>query len=334
MGGPASMVVSCNEQECPVDCVWGEWQYGDCSEDCGGGIQPMMRVKTVEAQFNGTECEGEAYGEQECNPDPCPVDCEWNEWEFGECSVDCGGGERIDTRTKSVEEMHGGFCDPEGDLRAEHCNPEPCPVHCEWSNWEKGECSKECGAGTQNNTRTKLVVEAHGGTCSGETTEVVECMVKECPVHCEWNEWVEGDCSKTCGGGMMTKTRTEKVSADHGGNECTGLTSEEVSCNVDECPVDCTWNEWTQGPCSVTCGEGSQINVRQKNPAKFNGTECDGEATETVICKLEDCPVCPPEKHGWCSTYVNIMPSICSNDWFINENGNYCCQKSCGMCDE
>lgn len=54
--------------------------------------------------------------------------------------------------------------------------------------------------------------------------------------------------------------------------------------------VDCTWNEWTQGPCSVTCGEGSQINVRQKNPAMFNGTECDGEATETVICKLEDCP--------------------------------------------
>ena len=70
--GPASMVVSCNEQECPVDCVWGEWQYGDCSKDCGGGTQPMMRVKTVEAQYGGTECEGEAYSEQECNPDPCP----------------------------------------------------------------------------------------------------------------------------------------------------------------------------------------------------------------------------------------------------------------------
>ena len=50
----------------------GEWQYGDCSADCGGGTQPMMRVKTVEAQFGGIECEGEAYSEQECNPDPCP----------------------------------------------------------------------------------------------------------------------------------------------------------------------------------------------------------------------------------------------------------------------
>ena len=54
-------------------------------------------------------------------------------------------------------------------------------VHCKWSDWEEGECSKECGEGTQTNTRTKLVEEAHGGTCSGETTEVVECMVKECP---------------------------------------------------------------------------------------------------------------------------------------------------------
>ena len=23
--------------------------------------------------------------------------------------------------------MHGGYCDPNGDVRAEHCNPEPCP---------------------------------------------------------------------------------------------------------------------------------------------------------------------------------------------------------------
>ena len=35
--------------------------------------------------------------------------------------------------------------------------------------------------GTRTNTRDKIVEEANGGTCSGETTEVVECMEKECP---------------------------------------------------------------------------------------------------------------------------------------------------------
>ena len=44
-----------------------------------------------------------------------------------------------------------------------------------------GECSAECGMGTQTNTRTKLVEEANGGTCSGQPTEIVECMLKECP---------------------------------------------------------------------------------------------------------------------------------------------------------
>ena len=35
--------------------------------------------------------------------------------------------------------------------------------------------------GTRTTTRDKIVEEANGGTCSGETTKVVECMEKECP---------------------------------------------------------------------------------------------------------------------------------------------------------
>ena len=119
--------------------------------------------------------------------------------------------------------------------------------------------------GTRTNTRDKIVEEANGGTCSGEPTEVEECMEKECPgkiihayvtemldtqlhlsffnieyiffiVHCEWNDWVEGECSKECGGGMKINTRTEKVSAEHGGEDCPGPASEEISCNEQECP--------------------------------------------------------------------------------------------------
>ena len=55
-------------------------------------------------------------------------------------------------------------------------------------------------------------------------------------VHCEWNDWVEGECSKECGGGMKINTRTEKVSAEHGGEDCPGPATEEISCNEQECP--------------------------------------------------------------------------------------------------
>ena len=54
-------------------------------------------------------------------------------------------------------------------------------IHCEWDEWQLGECSEECGDGTQVNHRTKLIVEANGGTCDGQPEETVPCMIVECP---------------------------------------------------------------------------------------------------------------------------------------------------------
>ena len=54
-------------------------------------------------------------------------------------------------------------------------------VDCEWGDWVEGDCSATCGTGQQNNTRTKLVEEAHGGGCTGGYTNVTSCIVVECP---------------------------------------------------------------------------------------------------------------------------------------------------------
>ena len=54
-------------------------------------------------------------------------------------------------------------------------------VDCEWGDWVEGDCSATCGTGEQNNTRTKLVEEAHNGTCTGGYTNVTSCLVVECP---------------------------------------------------------------------------------------------------------------------------------------------------------
>ena len=109
--------------------------------------------------------------------------------------------------------------------------------------------------------------EANGGTCTGKPTEIVQCKEKECPgkylvskIHrsfiflvkvtvsnpvvklipfyledCVWNDWIIGNCSKICGGGTRTNTRTEKMAASHGGNSCTGPSTFEENCNIQEC---------------------------------------------------------------------------------------------------
>ena len=75
------------------DCQgeWGDW--GDCSAQCGGGIQRKTYTVSKTKLGNGSECpnsDGETE-ERACNTDAC-VSCqgEWSDW--GPCSAQCGGG--------------------------------------------------------------------------------------------------------------------------------------------------------------------------------------------------------------------------------------------------
>ena len=54
-------------------------------------------------------------------------------------------------------------------------------------------------------------------------------------VHCVWDEWVFGECSKTCGTGTRENTRVKLVEEDHGGT-CDGQESEIGDCNTEPCP--------------------------------------------------------------------------------------------------
>ena len=56
---------------CEVDCEWGEWELGDCSKSCGGGIRLNYREKTVHEMFGG-KCEGYPTFEEHCSPQNCP----------------------------------------------------------------------------------------------------------------------------------------------------------------------------------------------------------------------------------------------------------------------
>ena len=56
-------------------------------------------------------------------------------------------------------------------------------------------------------------------------------------VHCEWSSWEVGVCSKSCGGGVRTKSRrTDDNHHEDEPEHCPGMVNLEESCNPEECP--------------------------------------------------------------------------------------------------
>ena len=55
--------------------------------------------------------------------------------------------------------------------------------------------------------------------------------------------------------------------------------------------VDCRWSDWTQGECSVTCGDGVRQNHRFKEQVElYGGARCEGVAAQTKACINRICP--------------------------------------------
>ena len=54
-------------------------------------------------------------------------------------------------------------------------------------------------------------------------------------VDCEWNFWVIGKCTKSCGGGIRERSRTRRVKEANGGRQCYGPSFVKELCNVQPC---------------------------------------------------------------------------------------------------
>ena len=94
------------------------------------------------------------------------VPSEWGEW--SSCSSTCGGGKR--SRTRECKEVSRSKEDNPCNVpleEEEDCNPAPCPVYTEWSEWSS--CSATCGGGRQERVRECRRVERL--KCQGEPKE-------------------------------------------------------------------------------------------------------------------------------------------------------------------
>jgi hypothetical protein len=177
------------EEETPaaVNCV-GTWSgWGDCSQDCGGGIQTKEWTTTTEPLHGGTVCPSPSTETQVCNEQACPVatNCvgTWSGW--GACSETCGGGIQTKEWTTTTEPLHGGTVCPSPSTETQVCNEQACPVatNCigAWSGW--GACSETCGGGIQSQNYEVSTDETNGGTCTerGQTNEK-PCNEQACPI--------------------------------------------------------------------------------------------------------------------------------------------------------
>ncbi|GFR90780.1 hemicentin-1 [Elysia marginata] len=208
----------------------------------------------------------------------------WTEWTL--CSQTCGGGTRTRTRKCTNENI---VC--RGEISpVQFCNLDSCPFPGGWSAWESwNPCSVTCGQGVSQRYRAcDHPLPKYGGACPGPRNESRPCTA---PSSCSgnifsWSDWTAWTtCSKTCGGGQRSRSRSLFMSAVN--------TREETSvCSQQPCPVHGMWAAWGGwAECSKACGLGRAFRDRTcTDPSPvYGGEPCRGQGSESMICYSGPC---------------------------------------------
>ncbi|XP_056001828.1 coadhesin-like [Ostrea edulis] len=230
-----------------------------------------------------------------------PVHGGWSNWSgYGSCTRSCGSGTRSRSRScTNPRPSNGGNNCAGSSTSSQSCNTHSCAIHGGWSSWSGyGSCTRSCGSGTRSRSRSCTnPAPAHGGnTCSGSSTSSQSCNSHHCPVHGGWSAWSGyGSCSKTCGTGKQSRSRScTNPAPAYNGNSCSGSSSSSRYCNTHNCPIDGGWSAWSSyGTCSKTCGSGTQSRSRTcTNPTpQYLGKSCSGSTSSSRNCNTHNCPI-------------------------------------------
>eukprot|EP00042_Codosiga_hollandica_P033244 m.219986 g.219986 ORF g.219986 m.219986 type:complete len:216 (+) comp54142_c0_seq13:800-1447(+) len=156
--------------------------------------------------------------------------------------------------------------------------PIDAPVDCELSVWSAyGACALPacppeladtcfCKKAVQGRTRTVVTAPVGAGLPCGPLSLTRRCHLT--PVDCvvtEWTAW--STCAGSCGYSSQSRTRSVTTPASNGGTACPaeGDLSQTQPCNQFQRPVDCVlseWTEWSDDPCTRSCGGGTQIRYK------------------------------------------------------------------------
>jgi hypothetical protein len=169
-------------------------------------------------------------------------------------------------------------------------------TNCVVSDYSWTSCSKDCGPGLSTGTRTIITAPQNGGKACPALNKTKPCQDKPCAVDCvvsDYSDWSE--CSKDCGPGTQTSTRTVTSAAQNGGKACPSL-SRSQSCNKKKCTsVRITTAPFGGGPAVTSdyeCknrpdGNGQIHNTVQ---SEAHGTSSDCIARDQCMLQVtEDC---------------------------------------------
>lgn len=141
--------------------------------------------------------------------------------------------------------------------------------------------------------------------------EIRYCNTFPCSQNCivsGWGNWTA--CSKSCNGGLSTRSRNVLHAASAGG-VCIPL-KEHRSCGNQHCPTDCVsvWGNWSD--CSARCGGGHKTHVRRiVHAATYGGSSCLAQ-NETAPCNDQKCDfhnaqVC---SNLWCTFHHTMFDTF------------------------
>eukprot|EP00656_Telonema_subtile_P054704 TRINITY_DN8238_c0_g1_i1.p1 TRINITY_DN8238_c0_g1~~TRINITY_DN8238_c0_g1_i1.p1 ORF type:complete len:539 (+),score=107.56 TRINITY_DN8238_c0_g1_i1:120-1736(+) len=300
--------------ECHVEQGWrcpqAEPSEGDvvapseCVELCGDGVHEDSEGCDDGNKIPGDGCSAGCAVEPEwyCLPqqgkqDQCAriQDCEVGDWgEWSPCTAECAGGHMQRSRETAKKASPGG-ASCAALIEHRECHTQSCPaVNCttsEWSPWQP--CTLPCGTGHKSRARKVHQPAEHGGASCGLLDEQVACNTHQCPIKVDcsvsvWAAW--GQCSKSCGRGTHSRSRSIAAHPTHDGLSCPAL-NETRSCNTQGCPPrDCVttdWSNWTA--CTKPCGTGESERHRGvlRQP-ELGGRGC-GQMTESRACNTQIC---------------------------------------------
>lgn len=197
-GGKPGEIRACNMGPCEVGADWfvGEWGR-ECSQGCGAGVQ----TRDVFCARQGEEKEGEVYcdegqrpsEERECFSDRLCGEAQWFTGPWGECSVRCGVGGLRTRQVLCVIFSRGRFkvvgdtmCGQGGKPKSrEECTGEKGECGARWFTTDWGECSLECGGGSQKRSVSCRINGSRASTLCEDKQRPLErkvCNEQKCSV--------------------------------------------------------------------------------------------------------------------------------------------------------
>jgi hypothetical protein len=172
------------------------------------------------------------------------------------------------------------------------CRPtnSACLVNA-WSDWSA--CPRTCLGGQQTRTRSIIAQPSGSGAPCPSASDPLRLQTQSCDV-CRscvmsaYSNW--SSCSKTCGTGQRSRTRTVTQPAECDCTPCSNVLRETQDCNTQACPVDCVLSPFSLwSGCNAMCGGGQRLRQRTIVTQPSNGGMACGSLLEQEECNSTPC---------------------------------------------